>query len=181
MTGIVVLLAGPAGAGKSTLAEGWCATRRLAAHVDVDQVWGLVRQGRVDRGDVHDPEQPVQWLAAVRATCALARSLAESGADVVVTDVLRPSDARGVWEPALRGLPVRLVAVLPSLSTCLQRAAGRGRDVPEALVRLQYEASRRWDAERQLDTTGQEVPQSVEALLRLLADPASGWPEPAAP
>ncbi|PPK93508.1 chloramphenicol 3-O-phosphotransferase [Kineococcus xinjiangensis] len=176
MTGTVLLLAGPAGAGKSTLARRWCATRRLAAHVEVDAVWEMVRQGRVDPRDAHHPDQSRQWLAAVRATCALARSYADSGLDVVVDDVLRPSDARGVWEPELHGLPLRLVAVLPSLRACLERGAQRGKEVPEALVRLQYEASRRWESERQLDTTGQDVEESAAALVRLAEDPAAVWP-----
>ncbi|WP_459644978.1 AAA family ATPase [Kineococcus sp. NUM-3379] len=181
--GTVVLLAGPSGSGRSTLATRWCATREVAAHVRVADVWGLLCSGRVDARDVRDPRQPVQWLAAVRATCALVRSLATSGLDVAVDDVLRPSDARGLWEPELRGLGVRLVTVLPSLSTCLERGAARaragGEDVPEAVVRLQYEASRRWESERQLDTTGQDVEHSLAALLALLADPASAWLEPA--
>ena len=87
MTGTLLLLAGPAGAGKSTLAERWCATRTVAAHVEVDAVRDLLRQGRVDPRDVHHPEQAGQWFAAVRAACALARSLLESGIDVVVDDV----------------------------------------------------------------------------------------------
>src|ERR1039458_9611210 len=45
---IVLLLAGPAGAGKSTLAPAWCHTRLVAAHVQLDTVRNLLVQGPVD-------------------------------------------------------------------------------------------------------------------------------------
>ena len=177
MTGEVLLLAGPAGAGKSTLARLWCATRATAAaHVQLDAVNELIVSERVDPRDVGHSGQARQHVASVAATCALVRSYAESGMDVAVDDVLPPDEAAAEWLPRLHGLPMRLVVVLPSLETCLARGGGRGKHVPDHLIRAQHEASRRWDPTRCLDTDGQPPEQSLAALLDLLAAPASRWP-----
>jgi len=62
---IVLLLAGPAGAGKSTLARAWCHTRLVAAHVQLDTVRDLLVQGLVDPRAVGEPGQ-ARTVASVR-------------------------------------------------------------------------------------------------------------------
>jgi hypothetical protein len=54
----VLLWAGPAGAGKSTLARAWCHTRPVAAHVQLDSVRELLVQGLVDPRAVGQSGQP---------------------------------------------------------------------------------------------------------------------------
>ena len=176
MTGDILLLAGPAGAGKSTVARLWCGTRGTAAHVQLDHVNELIVAGRVDPREVHHPHRARQRVASVAATCALVRAYAESGIDVAVDDVLPPDDATNEWLPRLSGLPMRLVVLLPSVETCLARGVGRGKDVPDHLVREHHEASRRWDQARRLHTDGETSEQTLAALLDLLAAPASRWP-----
>lgn len=175
MTGQLVLLAGPAGAGKSTLAKAWCATRAVAAHVQLDSVRELIVSGLVDAREDSHPRQPELWRTAVSATCALATSFAERGIDVVVDDVLEPN-AAPLWSPLLRGLPARLVVILPSLDTVLDRGRSRAKDVPGHIVRRQHQESRAWPAARTLDTTGQTVTESLTGLLQLFDRADSAWP-----
>ena len=51
-SGILLLLGGPAGAGKSTIAQAWCAAQARAAHIELDEVRHLIVAGRAD------PQQP---------------------------------------------------------------------------------------------------------------------------
>jgi adenylate kinase family enzyme len=44
----MVLFTGPAGAGKSTLARAWCATRPRTVHVELDEVRHLIVSGLAD-------------------------------------------------------------------------------------------------------------------------------------
>lgn len=173
---IVLLLAGPAGAGKSTLARAWCHTRLVAAHVQLDTVRDLLVQGLVDPRVVGEPGQAEQWQASVTATCALVRSFAESGIDVAVDDLILPADAEDVWQPRLNGLRTHLVVVLPSLDEALTRGRRRDKHVPERLVTSQHDGSARWPRQRQLNTTGQTVRESVNALLERISTPAAQWP-----
>jgi chloramphenicol 3-O-phosphotransferase len=172
----VLLLAGPAGAGKSTLARAWCHTPPVAAHVQLDSVRELLVQGLVDPRAVGQSGQAEQWRASVAATCALVRSFAESGIDVAVDDVLLPTDAEGVWLPLFTSLAMRLVVVLPSLDESLARGRRRDKHVPGHLVRAQYAGSARWPRQRHLDTTGQTVEESVNALLERPSTTAAAWP-----
>jgi predicted kinase len=71
--GIVVLLGGPAGAGKSTLARAWCATRAQAAHVELEEIRHLIISGRADPQGPGEL-QAAQYQLGVEATCALARA-----------------------------------------------------------------------------------------------------------
>lgn len=173
---IVLLLAGPAGAGKSTLARAWCHTRLVAAHVQLDTVRNLLVQGLVDPRAVWEPGQAEQWQASVTATCALVRSFAESGIDVAVDDLILPADAQDIWQPLLNGLSTHLVVVLPSLEEALARGRSRGKHVPEQLVTSQHEGSARWPRQRQLNTSGQTVGESVNALLERMSTTAARWP-----
>jgi shikimate kinase len=80
---IVVVITGPVGAGKSTTALAVAAALRArgktAAVIDLDQVYGMVRQ-REGFGEV------AAWKGARRGAAALADSFLASGLDVVVVE-----------------------------------------------------------------------------------------------
>ena len=72
--GRIVLLGGPAGAGKSTLAAAWCATRLRAVHIELDAVRNLIVSGGVDpQGD--SPLADEQYSLCAFACCRLASTL----------------------------------------------------------------------------------------------------------
>jgi chloramphenicol 3-O-phosphotransferase len=104
------------------------------------------------------------------------RSFAESGIDVAVDDVMLPADAENVWQPMLNGLSTHLVVVLPSLEEALARGRSRDTHVPEHLVTSQHHGSARWPRQRQLNTTGQTVAESVNTLLKRMSTTAAQWP-----
>src|SRR4051794_685616 len=93
---VVALFGGPAGAGKSTLARLWCATRGRAAHIELDRVRELIVHGLADPQE-SGPVQEEQYVTAVAATCALARALSQSGYEVAVDDVLEPERFEHDW------------------------------------------------------------------------------------
>jgi len=165
----MVMFTGPAGAGKTTLARAWCATRPRAAHVELDEVRHLIVSG------LADPQAPGQLQAdqydtSVAACCALAREFAKSGYDVAVDDAVDPKGFERHWLPRLKGIEHSVVVVRPSLETVLERGAGRSKWVRADVVRDQHAAASRWPTERTIDTTGQSVQESLEDTHRLIAD-----------
>jgi chloramphenicol 3-O-phosphotransferase len=161
---MLVFFGGPAGAGKSTLARAWCATRSRAAHVELDEVRHLVVAGRAD------PQQPgtlqsAQYALSVRACLALARVFLDDGYDVAIDDVLEPAAFERYWHPLLGGLDWRIVVVLPTLEEVLRRSRARAKRVLEEHSRAQHAACTEWPPERRVDTTGLTVEQSL-ALVR---------------
>lgn len=166
-----MLFGGPAGAGKSRLAAAWCATRRRAAHVQLDRVRDLIVAGRAD------PQQPgtlqsEQYELSVRACCALARSFASEGYDVAVDDVLPLPAFERLWRPALDGTDWRAVIVVPSLEETLRRAEAREKRVAEEIIRSQHSASLEWPERARIDTTGLDVEKSLALVERLINAPA---------
>ena len=169
---LLVLSGGPAGAGKSTLARAWCATRERAVHVELDAVRELIVAGRAD------PQRPTalqgeQYVHSVDATCALARSFLGAGYDVAVDDALEPAPFEAYWRPRIADLDWRIVVVLPSLAETLARSAGRAKRVLEVHSRAQHAASAHWPARYRVDTTGLTVEESLPRALAVVADQAT--------
>ena len=161
---MLILFGGPAGAGKSTLARAWCATRPRAAHVELDEVRDLIVAGRAD------PQQPgslqgEQYALSVRACCALARVFLADGYDVAVDDVLEPAAFDRYWRPLLDGLDWRVLVLLPTLEEVLRRSHARPKRVLEQHSRAQHAACAAWPAQQRVDTTGLTPAQSL-ALVR---------------
>jgi predicted kinase len=164
----MVMFTGPAGAGKSTLARAWCATRPRAVHVELDEVRHLIVSGLADP-QAPGPLQAEQYDASVAACCALVREFVESGYDVAVDDAVDPEGFERHWSPRLGDVACSVVVVRPSLEAVLERGAGRPKRVRPGLVREQHAAASRWPARRTIDTTGQSVEESLGDARRLIA------------
>jgi predicted kinase len=165
MTAHLILIGGPAGAGKSTLAWAWCRTRERSVQIELDQVRASIVGGYLDP-QVPTPEQGRQYEDAVRACCAFARSYLADGYDVTIDDVFYIEAYESIWRPALGEMASTVLILLPDLSTTLRRAADRVKDVADSVVVSQHHAMSRWPSSRRLDTMGQTVEQSLEAAVR---------------
>ena len=67
---MIALFGGAAGAGKSTIARLWCASRAKAVHLELDHIRDLIVSGRANP-QVQSSEQASQYSHSVRACCAL--------------------------------------------------------------------------------------------------------------
>lgn len=172
--GRLVLFGGPAGAGKSTLAAAWCATRPRAVHIELDAVRELIVAGRADPqggGAI----QAAQYALSVTASLQLAFVFQDAGYDVAVDDVIEPEPFAVFWRPALAGRAYQLVIVTPSLDTTLARAAARAKQVRPDIIRGQHAASLAWPVERRIDTTTLSTEQSLALIVQALTiRPAAG-------
>jgi chloramphenicol 3-O-phosphotransferase len=165
--GRMVMFTGPAGAGKSTLAGAWCATRPRAVHVELDEVRHLIVSGLADPQEA-GPLQAEQYDTSVAACCALVGEFVEAGYDVAVDDAVDPETFGKHWSPRLGGIDHSVVVVRPSLEAVLERGTARHKRVRPGLVREQHAAASRWPSRRTIDTTGQSVEASLEDALRLI-------------
>jgi predicted kinase len=160
---VLLLIGGPAGAGKSTVARAWCRTRQRAVSIDLDEVRDLIVAGQADP-QVLTPLQADQYQTSVRACVALARVFLNDGYDVALETVFEPDDFAQRWRPVLAGLPWHLVVLCPSLPVTLARSRSRTKRVLEEHTRTQHERTGAWATNVQVDTTDLSVEQTLEII-----------------
>ena len=140
--GRIVFFTGPTGAGKSTVAAAWAASRSIpTAQFDHDQARFLLRSGYISRTAAHtDPslreQADRQWLLAAAVCESIAATYTAWGCDVAVSAFRPPGDWKGCWEQLDLMEPL-IIVLLPSVETLLVRDAQRTgrRHTGEASVR----------------------------------------------
>jgi chloramphenicol 3-O-phosphotransferase len=165
---VLLLVGGPAGAGKSTVATAWCHTRQRAVRIDLDEVRDLIVAGRADP-QVLTPLQAEQYELSVRACVALARVFLAAGYDVALETVFDPEDFSQRWRPLLAGLAWHLVVLRPSLPATLARSRTRTKRVLEQHAIAQHHSTGGWSTDLQIDTTHLSVERTVELINRRLS------------
>jgi cytidylate kinase len=116
----ILLVAGPPGAGKSTVAGLVADGFERSVHVHTDHFYDWIARGYVESWR---PESLGQNLVIADAIAAAADRLATGGYDVVVDGVLGLW-ALGPWHALER--PISYVLLLPDAAVARQRAAERG-------------------------------------------------------
>jgi chloramphenicol 3-O-phosphotransferase len=177
----VILISGPAGAGKSAVAQAICERFDRMLHVEVDVLRHFVKAG-YRHPWIGDEQAHEQLELAVRNASAVARESIAMRYAVVIDDVVFAWQA-ALYREALAGVavPVHMVTLLPRLEVLLARDSARRYSIPDR-VRALHEAFAREVAAGELpgavlDTSGdanaeesadrvQELVALGEALLR---------------
>jgi len=165
----LIVVSGPPGAGKSTVAARVTAAYETAVLVPGDTFFGFWARGAIDPWL---PEAHHQNELVLAAAAAAAGAFASGGCTVVYDGVLGPwflphfATASGVDR-------FHYAILLPPVETCLARIAtrsGHGFDDPEAARRMHAEFSRAAVDERHILRDADEDPgASAEAVRQRLA------------
>ncbi|WP_299540954.1 Pro-rich N-terminal domain-containing protein [uncultured Streptomyces sp.] len=125
---LAVLLIGPAGAGKTTVARLWAARRRVpTAHVSLDDVREWVRSGFADPQSGWNDQSEAQYRLARRTCGFAARNFLANGISCILDDAVfpdRPAVGLGGWKRHV-GPGLLPVVLLPGLEVVLERNAAR--------------------------------------------------------
>ncbi|GAA2979207.1 Pro-rich N-terminal domain-containing protein [Streptomyces fulvorobeus] len=125
---LAVLLIGPAGAGKTTVARLWAARRRVpTAHVSLDDVREWVCSGFADPQAGWNDHSEVQYRLARRTCGFAARNFLANGISCILDDAVfpdRPVVGLGGWKRHV-GPGLLPVVLLPGLEVVLERNAER--------------------------------------------------------
>ncbi|MFH0245232.1 AAA family ATPase [Streptomyces sp. HK10] len=125
---VAVLLIGPAGAGKTTVARYWADTRRVpTAHISLDDVREWVRSGFADPRSGWNEHSEAQYRLARRTCGFAARNFLANGISCILDDAVfpdRPVVGLGGWKRHV-GPGLIPVVLLPGLEVVLERNAER--------------------------------------------------------
>lgn len=118
----VLILTGPSGAGKNTIASIYANTRERCAVIDVDVVrWMVLKPHMAPWGG---EEGRRQHRLGVRNACMLAHNFVEEGFEVVVLDVLSDEIAR-LYQAALAPASASILLLMPSFEEIQKRNRDR--------------------------------------------------------
>ncbi|MEV7343681.1 Pro-rich N-terminal domain-containing protein [Streptomyces sp. NPDC093544] len=125
---LAVLLIGPAGAGKTSVAKYWAAHRRVpTAHISLDDVREWVRSGFADPQSGWNDHSEAQYRLARRTCGFAARNFLANGISCILDDAVfpdRPVVGLGGWKRHV-GPGLLPVVLLPGLEIVLERNAER--------------------------------------------------------
>lgn len=127
-TTLAVLLIGPAGAGKTSVAKYWADHRRVpTAHISLDDVREWVRSGFADPQSGWNDSSEAQYRLARRTCGFAARNFLANGISCILDDAVfpdRPVVGLGGWKRHV-GPGLLPVVLLPGLDIVLERNAER--------------------------------------------------------
>ncbi|WP_244334452.1 AAA family ATPase [Streptomyces seoulensis] len=127
-TTLAVLLIGPAGAGKTSVAKFWADHRRVpTAHISLDDVREWVRSGFADPQTGWNDHSEAQYRLARRTCGFAARNFLANGISCILDDAVfpdRPVVGLGGWKRHV-GPGLLPVVLLPGLDIVLERNAER--------------------------------------------------------
>ncbi|WP_442911098.1 AAA family ATPase [Kitasatospora sp. NBC_01266] len=180
---LAVLLIGPAGAGKTTVARHWAERRPgPTAHISLDDVREWVRSGFASPQSGWNNVSEAQYRLA-RRTCGFAcRNYLANGISCIIDDAVfpdRPAIGLGGWKRHI-GPGMIPVVLLPGLDTVLARNARRSgqRRLSDEEVALIHGRMAGWynSGLPIIDNSQLDVTATAEALDRVIAARLAGQP-----
>jgi predicted kinase len=170
----VLLVTGPAGAGKTTTARYFASARvEPTLYLSLDDVRGGVLSGLANPADGWNPEVARQYSLAQQSIGHTARLYVGSGFQVVIDDAIFPDWQEANlarWHEVLQRLECRLVVLLPRLDVVQARNTQRSglRLLHPDLVKTIYDMMLPWRDRDVLVIDNSDV--SVEQTVRQIVN-----------
>ncbi|MFI5944938.1 AAA family ATPase [Streptomyces uncialis] len=181
---LAVLLIGPAGAGKTSVAKYWAEHRRApTAHISLDDVREWVRSGFADPQSGWNDHSEAQYRLARRTCGFAARNFLANGISCILDDAVfpdRPVVGLGGWKRHV-GPGLLPVVLLPGLEIVLERNAersGNRRLADEEVARIHGRMAGWYGSGLPIiDNSHLDIPSTAQALTEALTRSVASPPQ----
>ncbi len=172
----VLLITGPAGAGKTATASAWATARvQPTMQFSLDGARQFMKSGRAVPQDGWNDECQWQYELAREACAGLARLYVSRGLSCAIDDAIFPEWEAVTyegWAKALEGLPHTMVVLMADLETLAQRNLERDSHVlRQDTVELLHRMMLPWRDQTRfpvIDTSSMTVDETVAAVDQVL-------------
>ncbi len=162
----VLVLTGPAGAGKNTVAHELAKKREKCAVVDIDLVRWMVLQPH--KAPWEGEEGQKQVLLGVKNGLMLAKNFTDEGYDVVILDVISDEIA-AIYKNKLEVLNPKIVLLLPSFEEIKKRNSSRPPRLTEGRIKYLYEMEEKLTLyDKKIDNTNLTPEEVAEELSKFM-------------
>lgn len=171
----VLALTGPAGAGKSTIAEKLAKRLDACVNIDADSIKHMIVSGfSYDRENAGDPRgwNFNEWALVGESIGLLARNFLQHGFDVIINGYI---DEPG-WENIEKLATItHKMLLLPAVGTAIERDAGRIADVQQGAASIRrhhdhFSSDEFFKDFVKIDSTDLSVDETIRTILDILPE-----------
>ncbi|MBI2031868.1 MAG: hypothetical protein HYT08_04620 [Candidatus Levybacteria bacterium] len=159
---MLLILTGPAGAGKNTVSKILSSERKKCAIVDVDTVRHMITKPH--RAPWDGEEGQKQVALGIRNACILTKNFIAEGFDVIILDVITDEIAR-IYKESLSQFNPKIVLLLPTLEETLKRNKSRDFTLEEERVKiLHMEQGKLKEFDEKIDSTELTLEETADRI-----------------
>jgi dephospho-CoA kinase len=163
---MLLILTGPAGAGKNTISKVISSKRENCAIVDVDTVRHMVVKPH--KAPWEGEEGHKQVLLGVRNSTLLAENFLKEGLDVIILDVVSEETIK-IYKTVLANYSPKIIMLLPSLSEVKKRNGSREYILEEERVAyLHTQQSELKNVDEIIDNTNLTAEETASKISQLI-------------
>ncbi len=162
----LLILTGPAGAGKNTIAHAFAKKKSKCAVVDVDTVRWMVLQPHHAPWSGAEGEKQVEL--GIRNASALTKNFIQEGYDVVILDVVTDWSLN-LYKQYLQGNDFKIVILLPEFEELKKRNRQRPTTkITEGRIATLYKEQEKFTGfDEKIDNTSLSAEDVAEKLIKL--------------